>query len=98
MKSSDSGKISGCAMGLLAFGAAAILAASGEAGRAQGIPAAVGGTGNETVAVTSSVSRANRYFGAHTVLKVRRDRDGGRALPDDPIAAIQSTTALPPYI
>jgi hypothetical protein len=97
MKSRDSETTPGCATGLLAFGITAMLAA-GSAARAQAISSTVGGTRNATTAVTMAAPRANRYFGAHPVRKVPRDRDGGRALPDDAIAAIQSITALPPYI
>ena len=98
MKSRDSEATPGCATGLLAIGIMAMVAAAGSTAQAQAMPAAAGGTGNATTAVTTAVRQANRYFGWHPVRKVPRDRDGGRALPDDAIAAIQSITALPPYI
>jgi hypothetical protein len=37
-------------------------------------------------------------FGAQPVHKVPQNKDGSRAVPDDPLAAFQADTALPPYV
>jgi hypothetical protein len=45
-----------------------------------------------------STLRARPMFGAQPVHKIPQNKDGSRALPDDPLAAFQADTTLPPYV
>jgi hypothetical protein len=45
-----------------------------------------------------STVRARPMFGAQPVHKIPQNRDGSRAVPDDPLAAFQADTTLPPYV
>ena len=45
-----------------------------------------------------STLRTRPMFGAQPVHKVPQNKDGSRAVADDPLAAFQADTALPPYV